>query len=236
MHFFKLFNPIILLSVITVLASCTIHEDLGPIQYNEQQYIITDFDRLDVGDAMFVTVTRGGLFAVEAKGDRRNLDDLELIKVGNTLTARFRNNRNRKHTTYINITMPSLVSANFYGATSSTLSGFDEDDFLLNLSGASYSQADINADVVKVILSGASNLTLSGETQVMSVDLSGASLFKAYNMNADNLNIGASGASHAYVKANKTIVADASGASSILYRGDASVSANTSGASSIIKD
>ncbi len=236
MHFFKIFNAIIVFGVITLFASCTIHEDLGPIQYNEQQYIITDFDRLDVGDAMFVTVTRGSLFVVEAKGDRRNLDDLEMIKVGNTLTARFRNNRNRKHTTYINVTIPSLVSANFYGATSSTLSGFEETDFLLNLSGASFSQADINADIVQVILSGASNLTLSGSTQEMTVDLSGASLFKAYNMNADNMTIGASGASHAYVKANKTIVADASGASSILYRGDATISANTSGASSVIKD
>ncbi|MGE0590731.1 MAG: DUF2807 domain-containing protein [Cyclobacteriaceae bacterium] len=236
MSFIKTFNPLIVIALASVIASCTINEDPGPIQYNEQPFAVTDFDRLDIGDAMYVTVTRGNLYSVQARGDRRNLDDLEVSKVGNTLVARFSKNRNRKHTTYINISMPELVSANFYGATTSAISGFETESFSMNLSGASVSQLDIVANESSFILSGASNLSLSGSSAKVSVNISGASLYKAYNLEAEDVDVNASGASHGYVRANHTLVAEASGASSILYRGDATVSSSVSGASTIMKD
>ncbi len=229
---FKSFTAVLLFG----LASCNLHEDPGPIQYNEQQFSVSDFDRLDIGDAMYVTVTRGNLFSVAAKGDRRNLDDLEVVRVGNTLVTRFTKNRNRKHTTYITVTMPSLVSADFYGAVTANISGFEQDNFNLNLSGASLAQVDLEANASKFILSGASNLTLSGISKTTFSELSGASLFKAYNLEVEDMHVIASGASHAYVRASKTLKAEANGASSILYRGEAAVTSSTSGASSVIKD
>lgn len=234
MRFFKPFSLIALL--IIVISSCTLQEDPGPIQYNQQPYAVTDFDRLDIGDAMYVTVTRGDLFSVEAQGDRRNLDDLQVYKVGNTLTARFNKNRNRRHTTYITITMPDLRAANFYGATTASMSGFETENFSLNLSGASLAQLDITASNSKFVLSGASNLNLSGSSVFVAADISGASLLKAYNLNAEDVDVVASGASHGYVRASKTLVAEASGASSILYRGEPAVTSKVSGASSIMKD
>ncbi len=236
MRFFNYLIPVLFITTICFLGSCTIREDPGPMQYSEQPFAMTDFDRLDIGDAMFVTVTRGNLYSVSAKGDRRNLDDLEVTKVGNTLVTRFNKNRSRRHTTYITITMPALTSANFYGATTSTIGGFEESNFTLNLSGASLAQIDLIAEASKFNLSGASNLTLSGSSKMIAADLSGASLLKAYTMAAEDVNVIASGASHAYVRATKSIVAEASGASSILYRGDATVTAKTSGASTIVKD
>lgn len=234
MRFFKPYTAILVL--IVGLATCTVREDPGPIQYNEQPFALSDFDRLDIGDAMYVTITRGTLFSVSAKGDRRNLDDLQVTKAGNTLVARFTKNRNRKHTTYITITMPSLVSADFYGAATAYISGFEEDSFTINLSGASFGQVDVEAEVSKATLSGASNLTLAGNSKAFFSELSGASLLKAYNMEVEDMDVKASGASHAYVRASNTLTAEASGASSILYRGEATVKASTSGASSIIKD
>lgn len=237
MIYMRFFKPFVLIAILIVgLASCTVREDPGSIQYNEQSFVITDFDQLDIGDAMFVTITRGDFFSVSAKGDRRNLDDLELVKVGNTLLARFTKNRNRKHTTYITISMPSLISANYYGAATAYVSGFKEESFALNLSGASFAQVDVEAAISKINLSGASNLTLAGSSEILISDLSGASLLKAYNMNVEDLNIKASGASHAYVKAIRTLTAEASGASSILYRGEAVVKSSATGASSILKD
>jgi len=234
MRLFKTFSAIVLL--IGVFASCTLQEDPGPIQYSEQLYDVTDFDRLDIGDAMFVTVVRGTGFSISAKGDRRNLNDLIVTRQGNTLTARFSENRNRRHTTYIMITMPSLVSANFYGATTATISSFETEEFLLNLSGASMTQLDVTAERSTFNVSGASNLSLSGISKHVTADISGASLFKGYNMDTEDINIIVSGASHGYVRASKTLVAEATGASSILYRGDAVVTSKVSGTSSIMKD
>ena len=185
---------------------------------------------------MHITVVKGIFYEVNARGDRRNLDDLEMIKQGNTLVARFSKNRNRRHTTYITISMPELVGANLYGATTASIGGFEIDEFTVNLSGASFAQIDITAAITKVNLSGASNLSLSGFSEEVISEVSGASLLKAYNLSAEDFNVTASGASHAYVRANKTLVANASGASSILYRGSAVVTSQTSGGSSIHKD
>lgn len=225
-----------LIIVLFTITSCDYIEDPGPIQYNEEVYIVSDFNRLDIGDAMHVTVVKGVFFEVNAKGDRRNLDDLEVSKVGNTLITRFTRNGNRRHTTYITISMPELVAANFYGATTATIGGFDANEFSVNLSGASYAQVDIEAVITQANLSGASNLTLSGSSEKVISDVSGASLLKAYNFIAEDFVVIASGASHAYVKANRTLMAEASGASSILYRGDPVVTSKASGGSSILKD
>lgn len=233
----QLFRPFFILSLLAVINSaCNLQEDPGPIQFTEQHYSITDFDRLDIGDAMYITVAQGAIFKIEAQGDRRNLDDLQISKVGNTLVARFNTNRNRRHTTSITITMPELRSANFYGATTAAVTGFESDDFSMNLSGASLAQMDLITTNCNVILSGASNLSLSGTTANIKADISGASLLKAYNMMAEDVTITVSGASHCYVRASATLVADASGASSVLYRGDATVTSKVSGSSSIMKD
>lgn len=236
MRLFNQFHSILAIGFAAVVSSCTVREDPGPIQYNEEVYAISDFNRLDVGDAMHVTVQKGPLFEVFAKGDRRNLDDLEVSKAGNTLVIKFSKNRNRNHTTYLTITMPEMLSGNFYGATTSAISGFEADEFTLNLSGASYSQVDIETNSLWINLSGASNLSISGFAKKVYSDVSGASLLKSYNLEAEDYSVKTSGASHAYVKASATLVADASGASSILYRGDAVVMSKASGGSSILKD
>ncbi|MEQ8303531.1 MAG: head GIN domain-containing protein [Cyclobacteriaceae bacterium] len=220
-----------------VLSSCHENEDPGPLRYAERPFAVVDFDRIEVGDAMFVTVRQGPLFSVAASGDGRNLDDLVVQKLGSTLMIRFDRNNNRRHTTSIDISLPSLRSAIFSGATVSTIAGFTEvEPFFLGLSGASTAQLNVEASSLEVSASGASNLTLSGTSAVLDADLSSASLLKAYTMDVENAKVSASGASHAYVNVMLTLDAIASGASSILYRGDAIVNSSTSGASAIIKD
>lgn len=220
-----------------VLVSCYYEEDPGPLQYAEQQFGITDFDRLEAGDAMIVTVQYGTVFNVTAKGDRRNLDDLVVEKRGTTLTVRYRDFDNRRHATQLHITMPELRAAIFSGASNSTLSGVATgDEFSLTLTGASVSQIDLDTDDVSLFLSGASNLTISGASRHVDADVSGASLLKAYNLNSEDVAVSASGASNVYVNASKTLTANASGASVILYRGAATVSSTSTGGSTVQKD
>lgn len=222
--------------VSSLLVSCY-EDDPGPLQYAEQQFSVTEFDRIEAGDALVITIQYGPVFSITAKGDRRNLNDLLIKKAGTTLIARFDDFENRKHTTYLEITMPELKAANFSGATNSTISGvIDGDDFSLTLTGASVAQIDLNSQNADLILSGASNLSISGVSTKTKADVSGASLLKAYNMTSEDVVVSASGASNVYVLATKTLKADASGASVILYRGEAVVSSTVTGASTVQKD
>jgi len=219
------------------MSSCFNDEDPGPLQSDEQSYSIVDFDRLEMGSALIVTVEQGNFFSIQARGDRRNLNDLDVFRDGNTLVVRFEDNGNRSHDTYITITMPALRSANFSGASNSRISGFSsEETFGLYLSGASVSQLSGEFKEMDIVLSGSSIFTLTGTGQELEAELSGASVLNAFNFNVDEAEVEASGASNAKVTVNNSLHAEANGASVITYRGDPSVTSNTSGGSSVVKD
>jgi hypothetical protein len=220
-----------------VFASCDYSEDPGPLQEIEKEFNETDFDRVEIGDALHIDVEQGNFFEISVRGDRRNVNDLEVYKEGTTLIVRFDEWENRRHETYVTITMPTITGANFSGATNSRVSGFDElTKFDLYLSGASVSQIDLVASEFKTVVSGASVLNLRGSASVLDAEISGASVVKAFNFPVVSADILATGASHANVTVADNLDAVASGASSITYRGNPSVTSDVSGSSSVHKE
>lgn len=221
----------------TVLSSCFRSEDPGPLINGEREFSVVDFDRLEMGSAFNLTVAQGDFFRIHTRGDRRNLDDLAVYKDGSTLVVKFKSNNNHRHTTYITITMPALRSANFSGASISTVSGFSGgSEFDLYLSGASVSQMDVLSEQMDLVVSGASNLTLLGEGTELGADVSGASVVNTFNWIADQVTVTVSGSSQAKVYATSELDASASGASMVYYRGNPSVKSSVSGSSAVVKD
>jgi hypothetical protein len=82
-------------------------------------------------------------------------------------------------------------------------------------------------------LSGASSLVIYGGAERLTLDLSGASRYEGLEFETERADIGASGASWAFVWAQDRLDAVASGASHIRFRGRPQVRANVSGASSV---
>jgi hypothetical protein len=232
----KSFITLAVVAMALFLSSCHT-EDPGPLQEDRRDYSVSDFDRLEMGDAFDIEVRQGTFFEVTARGDERNLDDLEVKKEGSTLVIRYDDNHNRKHTTYIKITMPTLVQVNFSGASKSTISGFEGLESLrLSLSGASRSQVDVDADALDLSISGASELTLHGSGSDLQANASGASELKAFDYEVATAYVNASGASKCRVSVSAQLRAVASGASTIVYRGTPSVDGDSSGGSSIHED
>lgn len=231
------YRLIVFFSFSVLVTSCYQAEDPGPLQDYERDFSIVDFDRLDMGDAFHITVRQGNLFEVKASGDRRNIDDLIVRKEGSTLLIRYDENRNRRHTTYIDITMPTLHAAYFSGATDSRVSGFDDiENLTINLSGASTSQFDVYAANLDVLLSGASQLYLYGEGEVMDAEVSGASYLRAFSFPTNTSRLNVSGASKVNVTAANELNVVATGASHVSYRGTPQVESEVSGASAVEPD
>jgi hypothetical protein len=233
-YFKSVFSFAVIAVSLFVFSSCQETEDPGPLQEVEKEYDVIDFDRVEIGDAFDVTIEEGNYFEITVRGDRRNLDDLIIRKEGETLVARYDNYRNRRHDTYITITMPLLMSANLSGATDSRISGFyGVDNFDLYLSGASECQLDVETNNLDIILSGASILNVRGEGQNLKAQISGASDLRAFNFPVREADINVSGASDARVTVADDLHAIATGASMVVYRGNPSVSADASGESSV---
>jgi hypothetical protein len=227
---------VILLS--SFLTSCYLEtDDPGPVQATEREFVIEDFNRLEMGSAFNIHVEQGDHFELRARGDRRNIDDLDVHKEGNTLVIRFDNFHNRNHTTYIDITMPTLVALNFSGASDSRISGFENVESLdLYLSGASVAQVDATVKHVDIVLSGASHLSMFGSGEDMIADVSGASILKNYNFPVDVARVNVSGASGANVTVSTSLKVIANGASIVRFRGNPTLTSDVSGASSVRQD
>lgn len=219
-----------------VMASC-FQEDPGPRQDDQRTYSVLDFDRLEVSEAIEITVAQGSTFAISAQGDRRNLDDLNIYKNGTTLVMKFRGNNNRQYTTYVTVTMPALQGMSLSGAVKGSATGFSETArFDLVLSGASILQFNADIEDLHGDLTGASELRLNGKGHVVDVSVSGASSLSAFDFPVDEAKLLVTGASHARINASQKLTVSASGASDVLYRGTPQIDSNITGASTFNKD
>ncbi len=224
------------LLVLLGMSSC-FDEDPGPRQQDKRNYSVLDFDRIEAGDALIVTIQFAEGFSIEAEGDRRNLDDLMIYKNGNTLVAEFRQHERRQYETFLTITMPALYSADFSGATQATILGFDPvDRFDISLSGASFVQLNQDAKEIHMNLTGASQLGLKGTGEVLDGTISGASLLSAFEYPSARAKLVVSGASNSKVTVADELNVNVSGASTVLYRGEPELIIDSSGSSIVRKD
>ncbi|WP_128545924.1 head GIN domain-containing protein [Larkinella soli] len=223
--------------VLVTLTSCD-YDRIGPYEEDDRTYGLTNFDRLDIGSAFNIKVEQGSAFRVEARGNRNDLDDLEIYTSNGTLHAQFRRNRSRRrYDLYINITMPTLRGVEFSGASRSTIDGFQGlRELDITLTGASKSTVDVAADRLNFDLSGASDLDISGGTGLLRGELSGASSLYAFEFPVDEAELDLSGASSARVRVAKRLDVTASGASNVRYRGTPELRSRLSGSSSVTKD
>jgi hypothetical protein len=207
------------------------------VQDETRTFNLSDFDRLDLGSAFTIHVTKGSGYKVTASGRSADLQDLEGKVVSNKLQIRYKENlgwnRNRQRVT-INVTLPDLKSVSFSGASRSDVTGFRNlKELGVDISGASTSTIEVDAERVNVDLSGASNVTLTGQSKRLEGEVSGATTLKAYDLKVASAKVDLSGASSARLNVTDRLDAEASGASSLTYKGSASIRSNTSGASSI---
>ncbi len=202
---------------------------------------VSGFDKVDMGSAFTINVVQGSQFSVKATGRDEDLDNLEANVTGSTLKIRYKSSnwgwKNNRKQVRIDVTMPKLRGMDFSGACTATVRGFrNQGNVRLEISGASTTNIDLDADQLDVDFSGASTVNLNGKATRMEGEVSGATTVKAYNLQTKQVVLDVSGASGVSVSATEKVNVQASGASSVRYRGGASVSSNTSGASSVRRD
>jgi len=227
-----------LLAIIATTMTSCFQEDPGPQQNEQKSFSVVDFDRLEGSEALDITVQQGSIFSITATGDSRNLNDLDIHKNGSTLIMKFSTQRNRHYTTYVTITMPSLMGFSFSGAVNGKIAGFAQESsrFDISLSGASVVQVDASTDLTYAQLTGASQLRLSGAGKKIEAVVSGASTLSAFDFPVEEVKIVVTGASQAKLNTSQILSASISGASGVLYRGSPVVEADVTGASSLGRD
>ncbi|MEP7376148.1 MAG: head GIN domain-containing protein [Chitinophagaceae bacterium] len=230
----------ILLSILSLLfASCDKEKQECPGS-SEKTFATTGFTKVNAGDAHHLTINKGNEFSIKARGCASDLNDLELtIDANHILNIHYRSYKQNRYRVDFTITMPQLIAVNLSGAAKGTINGFGGQNSVIRtvLSGASectVSGTGINAAVE---ISGASKLVLSGNTESLYGNISGASRLEAYDVTATEVDISVSGSSKAYVRPLQVFFAEATGSSHIYYKGNpATKHFETSGNGKIIQE
>lgn len=106
----------------------------------------------------------------------------------------------------------------------------------VNVTGASkISIPNLDTQTFDATLSGASDVIVQGTVDQQTVNVSGASSYKAHDLKSDVAKVNVSGASSARLWVNRILSGWVTGASSVRYRGNAEDNVHESGASSCKK-
>lgn len=248
---------VILVSVLTLglLAGCRTNAREGYMSTREFNF--TDFNKIEVGGAFQVEISRGDTFTVNVNAD--DFAHIKVEKVGGTLIIRrqgiewFAPFHVQPKAT---VTLPELVGLTVSGASTCKLADFQStNDLTVNISGASRLEAKnvttgkldmevtgastVNGDIkassnARFEISGASRVELAGAATDIVMRTSGASKAGLGKFPVQNADIEVSGASNGTVNLNGRLDANVSGASNLYWSG-APIMGNiqTSGASNL---
>jgi hypothetical protein len=203
-----------------VLIAALVIPSLAAAQIQQEVRETAPFTGINTSGAISVVVTQGDTYHVAIETEANQLPQVETTVNRGILEIKF-TGRSSKGDINAYVTAPVFTSVSVSGAsTIESENTLVSPSLTLSGSGASNLNLMVETDLLTSILSGASNMTISGSAIKHELNASGASLIKAYDLDTEASRIVASGASNIRVSAASAIDIDASGTSSVSYRGE----------------
>ena len=196
--------------------------ELGERGNYSKQFPVGEFNKVDIGGAYSIIIRQGTDYTVTADSEEQTeVDDLKVSVENGTLRVK----RDREFSLFdsekwkrigLVITMPKIEDLSLSGANKTLVTGFTGLTKLqVDISGASKSEINVEADQLDVSISGASKATLKGSARAVNLDASGACKLEATELNIQTAEVDASGASKVELGRVGSIRRHASGASKI---------------------
>jgi hypothetical protein len=214
---------LILPSLLLFAFRCSKNPDNSPII--EKEINITGFNKVYAGERFNVTITRGTIFSVTAKGPSNSVNDIDWSVANNILDIEYNHYQGNRPRVDITITLPILVQLNLSGAAAGTVNGFNAVSNVIRtvLSGASKCLLNGTGVSTQVEISGASELTINGATESLYGNISGAGKLEAYDVTSTEVDLSVSGGSEAKVKVSDRLFVEATGGSRVYYKGSPAI-------------
>jgi len=200
----------------------------GPRETVTKEFKLSGFDRLQIGSAFTINVTKAETFSVKVTGESEKVADVTADVRSGELVVAFRENNSRIRlggsTVRVDITMPSLRAVNFGGTSASVVNeGFETSNFVAYVTGTAKSEIHMKSREMFVDVTGSGEVNLYGVAEKLKASVEGVSGLNALSMPVQDVTLDVTGTSSARVSADRTIRAKASGASTIRYKGNARI-------------
>lgn len=210
----------ILLGISTTFFGCHDFNTILPsatVTTQEEQF--ENYEGIEISSAFTVDVEFSDTeesILIEAN---ENLHEyIEVEKIHGVLRIRLKNGvhvRGRNILKAHIITKKHLETFSVSGASQIILNNeLVTEDVNISLSGASTFSGAIYASYISLFVDGASSTSITGSSELLTANVSGASLINNYELHVQDVNLNLSGASQVNLTANGVIDITASGASS----------------------
>ncbi len=179
---------------------------------------VPEFTGVDVGGVLNVFLTQAPDYSVEL--ETKGIDPLDVITEveDGDLKIYYDGSFPKGANIIAKVTAPYFEKLKASGIASVKSTGMLEYEiFKLDVTGASKIDLEISTETMSSKIGGASNVYLKGKATVHEIDISGASLLKAEDVDSEVVNVEAGGASKAEVKANSKLTAKLTGTSNLIY-------------------
>lgn len=196
---------------------------------------INAFTKIEASGSAIVIYSTSDTLSLSVKAKDGEIENVETKVENNTL---FVSNKGKfTAPVYVYVKNNQLTDVMASGAAIFRSSNpIKTENMNFNVSGSANVTAQLACTKVKSIQSGASVLSLSGNTDQFNAELSGASSLKAYSLISKTTDIISTGAATSRVYVTGKLTANASGASDIKVKGEVTdISAEASTASSITR-
>lgn len=197
------------------------------------------FNNIHISGNADVYVKQDSVFTIKVETDENLMEYLITEINGSTLEIRSKDKTNLKPSKSIKVYVSGNGFNNFKASGACTI--FSENTITNNagitihLSGASDVKMNVMAPSIDAKLSGAGNISLSGQTKDFKVGGSGSTDIRCFDLQSENTEVDLSGAGDAEVFASVKLDIHVSGAGDVKYKGNATVSKKISGAGSVRK-
>lgn len=197
---------------------------MSPLMLSAQTIIETretpPFTGVNVSGVFTVILTQGDVFLVEVEAPQSQISDISIRVSRNTLMINYAGRSRNLEKMTIYATAPAFEKVSSSGASSITGENLlTSPSLTVDGSGASNFSLQVDTDLLTTNLAGASRAIYSGKATRHELNVSGASIVWAFDLETEATSAELSGASNVNVMATARLTAATSGTSKLSYRG-----------------
>jgi len=225
---------LVILAVVAV-SGCTGPNATGSGNVINQSQNVSGFDQVSVDGSGTLIITQGDKESLTIEAEDNVLPNIKTSVNNNVLNIdRVNYTVVPTKTVKYYLTVKNLNSITYSGGGKIQSNGLKTDSLTININGAAEGNlTDLNVNSLKIIITGAGRLFLSGTANNQDISISGAGEYNANGLTSKTASITITGAGKGTVKVSNSLKAIVNGAGDISYIGNPQVTKQLNGAGTI---
>ena len=229
-----IFAALVILAVVAA-SGCTTQGTAGSGNIVNQSQNVSGFNQVSVDGSGTLIITQGDKESLTIEAEDNILPNIKTSVNNNVLNIRHVNYTvvPTKPVKYY-LTVKDLNSITYSGGGKIQSNGLKTNSLTININGAAEGNlTNLNVNTLKIIITGAGKLFMSGTANNQDISISGAGEYNANGLTSKTATITITGAGKGTVKVSSSLNAIINGAGDIYYIGNPQVTKQLNGAGTI---